>query len=105
VEHFDVLVVGGGPAGSTLAYYLSGSGLKIAIMDKVDFPRQKVCAGWVTPAVMQELNIDLEDYARGRELQAIHGFRISQLIRVSRSATAFAGSSLMIIYCAVAAPD
>ena len=28
---------------------------------------------------MQELNIDLEDYARGRELQAIHGFRISQL--------------------------
>jgi len=79
VEHFDVLVVGGGPAGSTLAYYLSGSGLKIAIMDKVDFPRQKVCAGWVTPAVMQELNIDLEDYARGRELQAIHGFRISQL--------------------------
>ncbi len=79
MEHLDVLVVGGGPAGSTLAYYLSGSGLKIAVMDKEDFPRQKVCAGWVTPAVMQELNIDLEDYARGRELQAIHGFRISQL--------------------------
>jgi len=79
VERLDVLVVGGGPAGSTLAYYLSGSGLRIAIMDKEDFPRQKVCAGWVTPAVMQELNIDLEDYARGRELQAIHGFRISQL--------------------------
>jgi geranylgeranyl reductase family protein len=79
VKQFDVLVVGGGPAGSTLAYYLSGSGLKIAVMDKEDFPRQKVCAGWVTPAVMQELNIDLEDYARGRELQAIHGFRISQL--------------------------
>ena len=79
MERLDVLVVGGGPAGSTLAYYLSGSGLRIAIMDKEDFPRQKVCAGWVTPAVMQELNIDLEDYARGRELQAIHGFRISQL--------------------------
>jgi len=79
VERFDVLVVGGGPAGSTLAYYLTGSGLKIAIMDKQDFPRQKVCAGWVTPPVMQELKIDLEDYARGRELQAIHGFRISQL--------------------------
>jgi geranylgeranyl reductase family protein len=79
VDYFDVIVVGGGPAGSTLAYYLSGSGLKIAIMDKQDFPRQKVCAGWVTPAVMQELNVDLEDYANGRELQAIHGFRISQL--------------------------
>ena len=79
MERFDVLVVGGGPAGSTLAYCLSGSGLKIAVMDKENFPRQKVCAGWVTPAVMQELNIDLEDYARGRELQEIHGFRISQL--------------------------
>ncbi len=79
MDRLDVLVVGGGPAGSTLAYYLSGSGLKIAIMDKQNFPRQKVCAGWVTPAVMQELNIDLEEYARGRELQAIHGFRISQL--------------------------
>ena len=79
MEQLDVLVVGGGPAGSTLAYYLSGSGLKIAIMDKQDFPRQKVCAGWVTPAVVQELNIDLEDYADGRVLQAIHGFRISQL--------------------------
>ena len=79
MKRFDILVLGGGPAGSSLAYYLSGSGLSCAIMDKQDFPRQKVCAGWVTPAVMQELNIDLEDYARGRELQAIRGFRISQL--------------------------
>ena len=79
VKRLDILVVGGGPAGSTLAYYLSGSGLSCAIMDKQDFPRQKICAGWVTPAVMHELDIDLEDYARGRELQAIRGFRISQL--------------------------
>ena len=70
VERFDVLVVGGGPAGSTLAYYLSGSGLKIAIMDKQDFPRQKICAGWVTPAVMQELNIDLVDYGSFAECLA-----------------------------------
>jgi geranylgeranyl reductase family protein len=79
VKCLDILVVGGGPAGSTLAYYLSGSGLRTAIMDKQDFPRQKICAGWVTPAVMQELDIDLEDYARGRALQAIRGFRVSQL--------------------------
>ncbi len=75
----DVLIIGGGPAGSTLAWSLRNTGLKIAILDKADFPRQKVCAGWVTPAVMQELNIDLDDYADGRVLQPIHGFRISQL--------------------------
>jgi geranylgeranyl reductase family protein len=75
----DVLVIGGGPAGSTLAWALRNSGLDIAIMDKEDFPRQKICAGWVTPAVMQELSIDLDDYANGRVLQPISGFRISQI--------------------------
>lgn len=75
----DILIVGGGPAGSTLAWALRNAGLQIAIMDKAEFPRQKVCAGWVTPAVMQELGIDLDDYARGRVLQPISGFRISQL--------------------------
>ena len=75
----DILIVGGGPAGSTLAWALRDAGLSIAILDKAQFPRQKVCAGWVTPAVMQELDIDLDDYARGRVLQPISGFRISQL--------------------------
>ncbi|MBT8129662.1 MAG: NAD(P)/FAD-dependent oxidoreductase [Gammaproteobacteria bacterium] len=75
----DVLIVGGGPAGSTLAWALRDTGLKIAIMDKADFPRQKVCAGWVTPAVMQELQIDLDDYAAKHVLQPITGFRISQI--------------------------
>ncbi len=76
---FDVLIIGGGPAGSTLAWALRETGMDIAIMDKESFPRQKVCAGWVTPTVMRELNIDLDDYAKGRVLQAINGFRISQL--------------------------
>ena len=72
----DVLIVGGGPAGSTLAWALRHAGLKIAILDKENFPRQKVCAGWVTPAVMEELEIDLDDYASGRILQPVSGFRI-----------------------------
>jgi len=76
---FDVLIIGGGPAGSTLAWALRNSGIDIAVMDKEDFPRHKICAGWVTPAVMQELNIDLDDYAHGRVLQPISGFRISQI--------------------------
>jgi len=79
MKRVDILIIGGGPAGSTLARSLSGTGLTIAIMDKAEFPRQKVCAGWVTPAVMQELQIDLSDYARGRVLQAIYGFEISQM--------------------------
>jgi flavin-dependent dehydrogenase len=49
------------------------------VLDKAEFPRQKICAGWVTPAVMEELEIDLEDYASGRVLQAIHAFRTGQI--------------------------
>jgi flavin-dependent dehydrogenase len=79
MQPYDILIVGGGPAGSSLAYCLRDSGLKIGILDKQSFPRQKVCAGWVTPEVMRVLNIDLEDYAKGRVLQAINGFKISQL--------------------------
>ncbi|MFA9421369.1 MAG: NAD(P)/FAD-dependent oxidoreductase [Gammaproteobacteria bacterium] len=79
MRQVDVLIVGGGPAGSTLAYCLTESGLSTVIMDKETFPRQKVCAGWVTPAVMQELEIDLQDYASENLLQPIHGFRIGQL--------------------------
>lgn len=79
MKPYDILIVGGGPAGSTLAWRLRHSGLRIGILDKQSFPRDKVCAGWVTPAVMQELAVDLDEYARGRTLQPITGFRISQL--------------------------
>ncbi|MFP3873485.1 MAG: NAD(P)/FAD-dependent oxidoreductase [Thiohalophilus sp.] len=76
----DILIVGGGPAGSSLAWALRDSGLRIAVMDKRQFPRDKVCAGWVTPAVMNALAIDVDDYRQGgRTLQPISGFRVSQL--------------------------
>lgn len=76
---YDVLVVGGGPAGSTLAWSLRHSGLRVAILDKSSFPRDKVCAGWVTPAVIEELALDIEQYRRSRIFQPIYGFRVSQI--------------------------
>ena len=79
MKQVDVLIVGGGPAGSTLAWALRDSDLTVTILDKQIFPRDKVCAGWVTPAVMEELQINLDEYARGRTLQPISGFRVSQL--------------------------
>jgi geranylgeranyl reductase family protein len=71
----DVLIVGGGPSGSACAWGLANSGLDVAILDKQSFPRDKVCGGWITPAVLSELEIDAAEYARGRLLQPITGFR------------------------------
>jgi geranylgeranyl reductase family protein len=79
MEQCDVLIVGGGPAGSSLAWGLRDAGLRVMILDKQSFPRNKVCAGWITPAVLESLNIDGEHYRREHTMQAIHGFRISRM--------------------------
>lgn len=78
-ETCDVLVVGGGPAGSTCAWRLGQAGLDVLVMDKQAFPRDKVCAGWITPPVVQALDLDVADYARGRVMQPIRGFRTGVL--------------------------
>lgn len=75
MSHPHAIIIGGGPAGSTLAWQLGRQGLRVLVLDKQDFPRHKVCAGWITPAVNESLQLDLADYARGRTLQPIHGFR------------------------------
>jgi geranylgeranyl reductase family protein len=74
MENYDVLIVGGGPAGSTLAWKLRHAGLDVLILDKKTFPRDKTCAGWVTPAVLETLQVDPDDYRQGRVLQPIRRF-------------------------------
>lgn len=46
---YDVIVVGGGPAGSTLAWKLASKGVKIIVLDSAKFPREKVCGDYVEP--------------------------------------------------------
>jgi geranylgeranyl reductase family protein len=80
VEVVDVLIVGGGPAGSSCAWRLSRAGLDVTIWDRHTFPRDKVCAGWITPQVVAALEIDLDEYVlQNRTLQPIKGFRLSRL--------------------------
>lgn len=75
----DVLIVGAGPAGSSCAWGLRSSGLDVVVLDKAAFPRDKVCGGWITPFVLQELQIDPLEYGSGRTLQPISAFRVSCL--------------------------
>ena len=75
METCDALIVGGGPAGSSCAWKLRQHGLAVTVLDKARFPRDKVCAGWITPAVVQTLQLDTEAYAGERVLQPITAFR------------------------------
>ncbi len=59
----DVIIVGGGPAGSSCALALKEYGISSIILDKSEFPRVKLCAGWITPKVFSIL--ELENYPYG----------------------------------------
>ncbi|MDT8376565.1 MAG: NAD(P)/FAD-dependent oxidoreductase [Mariprofundaceae bacterium] len=75
MDSCDVLIVGGGPAGSSCAWKLKQASLDVLVLDKSQFPRDKVCAGWITPEVLQVLQIGPGEYAEGREMQPIYALR------------------------------
>jgi flavin-dependent dehydrogenase len=79
MKAFDAVIVGGGPAGSTCAWALVRAGLKVCVIDRAVFPRDKVCAGWITPPVIDALELDVDEYRRGRVFQPITAFQTSVL--------------------------
>ena len=61
----EVLIVGAGPAGSTLACELARSGIDVFLLDKAKFPRGKTCAGGVNVRTLQLLPFSLKPVAEG----------------------------------------
>jgi geranylgeranyl reductase family protein len=51
----DVIVVGAGPGGSTSAYHLARHGLRVLLLEKTEFPREKVCGDGLTPRAVKQL--------------------------------------------------
>jgi flavin-dependent dehydrogenase len=62
----DVIVVGGGPAGSTCARFLARGGLHVAVVDRAQFPRVKLCSGWLSTPIWNVLELSPHDYPGGR---------------------------------------
>jgi len=57
MEHFDAIVVGAGPAGSTTAHRLATAGTRVLLVDKTRFPRDKPCGGGLTVRAVRQLPV------------------------------------------------
>ena len=81
---YDAVIVGGGPSGATSAVMLAQAGWSVAIVEKVPFPRRKVCGEFISETtwpLLRELGV-------AEALQAIAG-------PVVRRVGVFAGSTVI----------
>ncbi len=69
LEHtYDALVIGGGPSGSSAAYWLADAGWDVCVVERKRFPRDKTCGDGLTPRAVRQL----EDMGLGGGLAANH---------------------------------
>jgi geranylgeranyl reductase family protein len=78
-DEADVIVVGAGPGGSAAAYHLARHGIRVLLLEKSQFPREKVCGDGLTPRAVRQLvrmGIDTSaeaGWVRNRGLRVIGG--------------------------------
>ena len=80
---YDVIVVGGGPAGSTTACLFAEQGKRVLLADAARFPRRKACAEYISPggaAILERLgvlarlqSVGAYRWLRGMQIQATSG--------------------------------
>lgn len=67
-EHFDLAVIGGGPAGTAAAITAARAGVRVALFDAKGFPRHRVCGEFVSAESLGVLSDLLRDSPSGQRL-------------------------------------
>lgn len=81
----EVTVVGAGPAGAMTAYHLAVRGLRVRLIERRAFPREKPCGGGLTRRALQEIPFDVSGVIEdvGRTVRLTHDNRLLMEGRVA----------------------
>jgi flavin-dependent dehydrogenase len=81
-RRFDVIVVGGGPAGGTTAYELARRAAQVLVLEKERLPRYKVCAGGIILKTAQLLDFDLSPAFEDETKRGVCSYKGGSPVRI-----------------------
>jgi len=94
-SHFDAIIIGAGPAGASAAILLANAGWSVALIEKQNFPRRKVCGECVAASnlpLLDALGIGAEFLAQaGPELRQVALMRGARTVYAPLPAAAYPG--------------
>jgi geranylgeranyl reductase family protein len=91
MAHYDVIIAGAGPAGSTAARECAARGLSVLLLERAEFPRDKPCGGGVTVRAARLLPFALDPVVE----RAVFGLALS--VRQERSLRCYAPEPLTFL--------
>jgi flavin-dependent dehydrogenase len=85
--NYDVIIAGGGPAGSSAAIHLATRGARVLLAEQKKFPRPKLCGEFISPECLAHF----EELGVSERMMAAHGADLGQTVFYARS-----GSSVTV---------
>jgi geranylgeranyl reductase family protein len=80
MQAYDVLVIGGGPAGATCAWRLAQRGARVGLLEKEHMPRYKPCGGGLTEFTLRHIpDLDLAPVTESRVTQTVFALKYRTL--------------------------